>query len=319
MKRRLLLGAALAAPLAARAETFPSKPIRIVLPGPAGGMIDVAVRSLSEAVLKEFGQPLVIDPRPGGNGVVAGSLVSGAAPDGYTLLLTVSAHVALPFLMKVPFDVIADFTPVAMIGASSAVICVPPSLPVDNLAQLVDYARARPGKLNYLNPGNGTGGHLIPEQLKIKYGLDITSISYKGLPPGIQDLLGGRIELGVVSTSLIVHHVKAGTVKALAIVGPNRIADLPNVSTMIEQGLGEMEVRSALPLYGPKGLPGPIVERLNTALGVALADPEVRKRLANAYIDVTPMSSALLAQWLAGEHKRLGKLIQQLGIKADGS
>ncbi|MFI5000273.1 MAG: tripartite tricarboxylate transporter substrate-binding protein, partial [Reyranellales bacterium] len=122
LHRRLLLGAALAAPFSVRAETWPSKPIRVVLPGPAGGMIDVAVRSLSEAMLEELGQPLVIDPRPGGNGVVAGSLVSGAAPDGYTLLLTVSAHVAFPFLMKVPFDVMTDFTPVAMIGVSSAIV-----------------------------------------------------------------------------------------------------------------------------------------------------------------------------------------------------
>ncbi|MFI5001016.1 MAG: Bug family tripartite tricarboxylate transporter substrate binding protein, partial [Reyranellales bacterium] len=244
---------------------------------------------------------------------------SGAAPDGYTLLLTVSAHVAFPFLMKVPFDVMTDFTPVAMIGVSSAIVCVPPSLPVDNLAQLVEYARARPGKLNYLNPGNGTGGHLIPEQLKIKYGLDITSISYKGLPPGVQDLLGGRIELGVVSTSLVLHHVKAGTLKALAVVGPSRIPDLPNVPTMTEQGLGAMEVRSALPLYGPKDLPEPIVERLNKAVGAVLADTEVRTRLGNAYIDPTPMSPPELAQWLAGEHERLGKLIEQLGIKADGT
>ena len=136
------------------------------------GLIDVAARAVSEVMLGELGQPLIIDPRPGGNGVVAGQAVTGAAPDGYTLMLTVSAHVALPFLMKVPFDVVADFTPVAMLGVSSALVCVPPSLPVANLAELVDYARARPGKLNYLNPGNGTGAHLIPEQLKIRYGID---------------------------------------------------------------------------------------------------------------------------------------------------
>jgi tripartite-type tricarboxylate transporter receptor subunit TctC len=172
LSRRLLLGGALAAPFAApfttRADAWPAKPIRVVLPGPAGGLIDVAARAVSDVMLGELGQPLIIDPRPGGNGVVAGQAVTSAAPDGYTLMLTVSAHVALPFLMKVPFDVVADFTPVAMLGVSSALVCVPPSLPVANLAELVDYARARPGKLNYLNPGNGTGAHLIPEQLKIR-------------------------------------------------------------------------------------------------------------------------------------------------------
>jgi tripartite-type tricarboxylate transporter receptor subunit TctC len=322
LSRRLLLGGALAAPFAApfatRADAWPAKPIRVVLPGPAGGLIDVAARAVSEVMLGELGQPLIIDPRPGGNGVVAGQAVTGAAPDGYTLMLTVSAHVALPFLMKVPFDVVADFTPVAMLGVSSALFCVPPSLPVANLAELVDYARARPGKLNYLDPGNGTGAHLIPEQLKIRYGIDIASISYRGLPPGMQDLLGGRIELGVVSTSLIVDHAKSGAVKAIAVVGPSRVEGLPDVSTMEEQGLGDMEVRSALPLYGPKGLPAPIVQRLAGAVGKALNDSDVKRRLGKAYIDATPMSPAETGAAMAREHERLGKLIAQLGIKADG-
>lgn len=318
LSRRLLLGGALATPFSARANAWPAKPIRVVLPGPAGGLIDVAARAVSDVILRELGQPLTIDPRPGGNGVVAGQAVTSAAPDGYTLMLTVSAHVAFPFLMKVPFDVMADFTPVAMIGVSSGLICVAPSLPVSNLAELVAYARAQPGKLNYLNPGNGTGAHLIPEQLKIRYGIDMTSISYRGLPPGIQDLLGGRIELGVISTSLIVDHAKTGTVKAIAVVGPNRIPDLPDVPTMAEQGLGDMEIRTALPLYGPKGLPMPIVERLNGAVAKALNDDEVKRRLGRAYIDTMPMSPPDLAIYLAGEHARLGKLIQQLGIRADG-
>jgi tripartite-type tricarboxylate transporter receptor subunit TctC len=318
LSRRLVLGGALAVPFSARANTWPAKPIRVVLPGPAGGLIDVAVRSISDVMLRELGQPLVIDPRPGGNGVVAGQAVASAAPDGYTLLLTVSAHVAFPFLMKVPFDVMADFTPVAMIGVSSGLICVAPSLPVSNLAELVAYARSQPGKLNYLNPGNGTGAHLIPEQLKIRYGIDMTSISYRGLPPGIQDLLGGRIELGVISTSLIVDHAKTGSVKAIAVVGPNRIPDLPNVPTMAEQGLGDMEIRSALPLYGPKGLPAPLVQRLNGAVAKSLDDDEVKRRLGRIYIDTMPMSPPDLAAYLAEEHARLGKLIQQLGIRSDG-
>lgn len=220
--------------------------------------------------------------------------------------------------MKVPFDVMADFTPVAMIGVSSGLICVAPSLPVSNLAELVAYARSQPGKLNYLNPGNGTGAHLIPEQLKIRYGIDMTSISYRGLPPGIQDLLGGRIELGVISTSLIVDHAKTGSVKAIAVVGPNRIPDLPNVPTMAEQGLGDMEIRSALPLYGPKGLPAPLVQRLNGAVAKSLDDDEVKRRLGRIYIDTMPMSPPDLAAYLAEEHARLGKLIQQLGIRSDG-
>ncbi len=319
LSRRLLVAGGLSVPVAASAQSsWPTRPIRVVLPGPAGGVIDVAARAISEAMLADLGQPLVIDPRPGGNGVVAGSLVSGSPPDGHTLLMTVTGHVALPFLMKVPFDVMADFTPVAMVGVSSAIVCVHPSVPVKSLDDLVAHARSKPGKVNYLNPGNGTGGHLIPEQLKIAHGIEMTSISYRGLPPGILDLLGGRIELGVVSSSLILHHVKAGSVRAIAIVGRDRIADIPDIATMAQQGFGSMEVRSGLPIYGPKNLPATIVARLNLAVARALAEPEVQRRLATAHIDASPMTPGMLETELRREHQQLGKLIGDLGIKADG-
>lgn len=220
--------------------------------------------------------------------------------------------------MKVPFDVMTDFMPAATIGVSTAVICVPPSLPPDTLADLVKYAGAHPGRISDLNPGNGTGGHLIPEMLRVRHGVDVTSISCKGLPPSIQDLVAGRIELGIISTSLALPHAKAGRLKAIAIVGSQRIADLPEVATMAEQGFGDMEVRSSLPLYGPPGLPTAIVERLNRSVAKALVDPEAQRRLASVHIEPTPMSTPVLAAALHAEHDRLGKLISGLGIKADG-
>jgi tripartite-type tricarboxylate transporter receptor subunit TctC len=221
--------------------------------------------------------------------------------------------------MKVPFDVMADFQPVAMVGVSTALLCVPPDSPAGDVASFVAYAKANPGKLNYLNSANGTGAHLLPELLKIKYGLDITSISYKGLPPGVVDLLAGRLDLGMVSTTLVMHHVKAGRLKAIALVGPKRLADLPDVPTMIEQGVGDAEVRSSLPLYAPKGLPQPIVVRLNQAVSAALADPATAARLAAAYVEPLPMSPGETAAALLREHERLGRLIRQLGIRADGA
>ena len=317
--RRFVLGAALAAPFAAGAQSWPAKPIRVVLPGPGGGLIDVGGRAISEIVHRELGQPLVIDPRPGANGIVAAQRVLGAPADGYTLYLTVSGHVVLDLLMKAPFDVMGDFKPIAMVGVSSSLFCVPPSMPVASIAEFVTYAKANPGKLNYLNPGNGTGGHLMPEQLKVKYGIDITSISYKGLPPGIQDLLGGRLELGVISTSLAAHHVKAGRLKAIALAGLKRHDDLPDVPTLAEQGLAEIEVRSSLPLLGQKDLPDAIVVRMNKAVNAALADAESARRLQNAYIEPQPMSPGELGAWLTAERERLGGMIRRLGIKADGS
>jgi len=318
MRRRLLLGAALAAPFAARAEAWPTKPIRVILPGPAGGLIDVGSRAVSDAMTRELGQAWLIDPRPGANGIVAAQMMLGAAPDGYTLYQTVSGHVALNFLMKAPFDVMADFQPIAMIGVSTALICVPPDSPAKDIASFADYAKKNPGKLNYLNSGNGTGAHLVPELLKIKFGLDIASINYKGLPPGVQDLMASRLDLGMISSTLVMQHVKAGRLKALAVVGPNRLEELPDVATMAEQGVGDAEIRSSLPLYGQKALPRAIVDTVNKAMTSALADPETVKRLEGAYITPLPMTPEQLGEAMKKEHERLGKLIAQLGIKADG-
>jgi tripartite-type tricarboxylate transporter receptor subunit TctC len=177
LSRRLLLGAALAVAFPACAETWPARPIRVILPGPAGGLIDIAGRAIGDAMQKELGQTWLIDPRPGANGIVAGQMFLASPADGYTLYLTVSGHVALPFLMKAPFDVMADFKPIAMVGVSTALLCVPPASPANTIAEFVAYAKANPGKLNYLNSGNGTGAHLLPELLKIKYDIDVTSIS----------------------------------------------------------------------------------------------------------------------------------------------
>jgi len=318
MRRRVFLGAALATPFVARAETWPGKPIRVILPGPAGGLIDVGSRAVSDAMQHELGQPWLIDPRPGASGIVGAQMMLGAPADGYTLYQTVSGHVALSYLLKTPFDVIADFEPIAMIGVSTALVCVPPDSPANDIAGFVAHARKNPGKLNYLNSGNGTSTHLVPEQLKLKFGIDVTSISYKGLPPGVQDLLASRLDLAIVSTSLVMQHVKAGRLKALALVGPQRLEELPNVATMTEQGVGDTEVRSWLPLYGQRTLPRPIVERVNAAMAAALADPETRKRLGAAYITPAPMMPAEVGEAMRREHKRLGKLIAQLGIKADG-
>ena len=318
LTRRLVLGAAVAAPFSAFADSYPSKPVRVILPGPVGGLIDIGGRAVGEVMQRELGQPWLIDPRPGANGIMASQMFLASPSDGHTLYLTVSGHVVLNMLMKAPFDAMADFKPIAMLGVSSSVLCVPPASPATDVASFVAYARANPGKLNYLNPGNGTGGHLIPEQLKVKYDIDVTSISYKGLPPGVQDLLAGRLDLAVVSTSLIAHHVKAGRVKGIALVGLKRHDDLPSLATMEEQGEGALEVRSSLPLLGQKDLAEPIVGRLNKAVNTALADPETRKRLLTAYIEPQPMSPQELAAWLDHEHDRLGGMIQRLGIKADG-
>ena len=318
MRIGMAAGLAAVAP-AAVADTYPSKAIRFLVPYPVGGIVDIVARAVAEPMAVELGQPIVVDPKPGANSTLATAIIPQAPADGYTWVIATISHVVAPHLQTVSYDALRDFQGAALVAVATSVATVNPSLPINNLKELVAYARANPGKLNYLNPGNGTGGHLMPEQLKVKYGIDITSISYKGLPPGIQDLLGGRLELGVISTSLAAHHVKAGRLKAIALAGLKRHDDLPDVPTLAEQGLAEIEVRSSLPLLGQKDLPDAIVVRMNKAVNAALADAESARRLQNAYIEPQPMSPGELGAWLTAERERLGGMIRRLGIKADGS
>jgi len=316
--RRLAVGAMLAAPFAAQAESRLNRPIRVILPGTAGGLIDIAARAIGDAMQEALGQPWLIDPRPGANGVIAARAFLAAPADAQTLYLTVTNHVVLPFLTKVPFDVIADFEPIAMIGDSTSLICVPPRSPANTIDGFVALARANPGKLNYLNSGSGTVTHLLPEMLKIRFGINVASVSYKGLPAGLLDLLSGRLDLGVVSSGLALEHVKAGRLKALAIVAGHRLAALPHVSTLSEQNVGDLAFRTWLPLFGRKGMTAVEVDRVNRAVSVALSDPKSRRRLDAACIEPQQMASEEVGEVMRTEHKRLGGLIRRLGISLEG-
>jgi tripartite-type tricarboxylate transporter receptor subunit TctC len=317
IRRRTLLISALAVTRVSPAHAYPDRPVRVIVPGPPGGLVDLAARAIGDGMQRELGQPWLIDPRPGANGIIAARSFLDAPANGHTLYLTVLGHVLLPFLAKVPFDVVADFQPVAMIGASTFLLCVPSNSPAGTVAEFVAHAQARPGKLNYLNPGNGTAPHLLPEMLKIRYRLDITSVHYKGYPPGIADLVAGDIDLGLVSTGLALPLVRQGRLKVIAQVSRRRIDALEGVATLAEQGLGDMAIDSFLPLYGRTDMPAPAVERINRAVAAALGDTTTRTRLAAAHIEPLPMSAAEAGATMQREHERLGATIRQLGITAD--
>jgi tripartite-type tricarboxylate transporter receptor subunit TctC len=285
----------------------------------AGGLADLAARAVGDVMQRELGQPWLVDPRPGANGVIAAKSFLEAPEDGHTLYLTVLSHVLLPFVTKLPFDVMADFQPVAMVGASTFLLCVPASSPANTVAEFVAYARANAGELNYLNPGNGTAAHLLPEMLKIRFGIDITSVYYKGYPAGINDLLAGNLDLGLVSTGLALPHVRQERLKAIAQVSRRRSDVLQGVATLAEQGLGELNVDTFLPLYCRTSMPAAAVDRVNRAMAAALADTKVRERLAAAHIEPLSMRPAEVGATMQREHDRLGALIRQLGIRADGS
>jgi tripartite-type tricarboxylate transporter receptor subunit TctC len=249
--------------------------------------------------------------------MIAAQIAAAAAPDGNTLLLTVSEITAIQFLTPIAFDLARDLTPVATIGEGSALACVGADLQVHDLRSLIDYAVAHPQEVHYLNPGNGTRQHLIPEQINRAFGTRMISVPYRGLPPGVVDLIAGRIQLGIVSTALALPHISAGALRPIAFLGRQRLGELPDLPTIDEQGLGRMHVRSTLSLFGPRGLRAPTVARLNRAVAAAVDDPQSRDRLRHAYIEIELSQPDELGRRLASEQQELGSLVRTLNLRRE--
>jgi len=320
LTRRATLGAATALALTqgVRAQAYPSKPIRILVPFPAGGIVDIVTRALADPMQTDLGQTLVVEPKPGGNSTLATAMIPQLPADGYNSVMATISHVVVPHLQSVPYDALTDFQPVALATVATSVATVNPSLPVRTLKELVDYAKANPGKLNYLNPGNGTSLHLSTELLKNQYKVDITPVPYRGVPPGVPDLLEGRLQVGWLPGPLAIQHVQNGKLRALAVLADKRLATLPDVPTFAEAGFADAQVVSWYVIAVRAGTPAPIVERLHASVMKALADPATRDRLTKAGCEVPPPRSPaeVLAMWKA-DYARYGKLVKEAGIKGE--
>jgi tripartite-type tricarboxylate transporter receptor subunit TctC len=320
LTRRATLGAATAFALTqgARAQAWPNKPIRVLVPFPAGGIVDIVTRALADPMQADLGQTVVVEPKPGGNATLATAMIPQLPADGYNAVMATISHVVVPHLQAVPYDPLTDFQPVALATVATAVATVNPSLPVKTLKELVDYAKANPGKLNYLNPGNGSSLHLSTELLKNQYKIDITSVPYRGVPPGVPDLLEGRLEVGWLPAPLAIQHVQNGKLRALAVLGDKRLATLPDVPTFAEAGFADSQVVSWYVIAVRGGTPASIVERLHASVMKALADPATRDRLTKAGCEVPPPRSPaeVLAMWKA-DYARYGKLVKEAGIKGE--
>jgi len=277
--RRMLLASLLLAAGLAHAQDYPNKPIRMIVPYPPGGGTDVVARIVNEKLSQELGQAIVIDNKGGAGGSVGTEIASKAPPDGYTILLTLSSHTINPKLFpKLGYDVERDFIPISLAASIPQILVANPSVPATNMQELLAWMKANPGKVNYASVGVGSPAHIAGELLKLKSGVQMTHVPYKGGGPAMTDVIGGQVQLAIVSMPAALQFVKAGRVKALAVASAKRSASAPDVPTIAEGGL-DVVVESWYGVLVPAKTPAPIVAKLNAAMVKVLAMPDVKEKL----------------------------------------
>lgn len=316
--RRAALGAALAcAATAAMAETWPAKPIRMIVGFPAGGGADIVARVLGAELGKSLGQSVVVDNRGGANGVIGTQELAKAAPDGHTLMLTISSHVtnALPY-PTAPYDAMKDFAPVSLVATSPFVLVVNPTLPVNSVAELVALAKAQPGKINYGSPGNGSTQHLFHALMNLSAGIDMTHVAYKGGAPMANDLLAGHVQVGFTTPLFSQTLLQQGKLKALAVTSKKSIAQLPNVPP-IGDALRGYEADVWYGVIAPASTPRAVIDKLSAEIARVVRAPAVRQKLIAQAAEPVGSTPEEFAAVMEGELKKWSAVIRQTGIRAD--
>ena len=316
---RHALAALLVAASSAAFAAFPEKPIRVVIGFPAGGPLDQHARLLTERLQAVLGQPIVIDYKSGAGGTVGAQDVMKAAPDGYTLMLANTGVMVInPALYsKLPYATLKDFTPIARTAMQPLALLVNPKLPVTTLKEFVDYAKARPGQVNYGSAGNGGISHLVPEMFKNAAGLFMVHSPYRGSAPAFTDLIGGQVQFMAESIPQAAAYHKQGKVRALAVTSRARNPALPEVPTVIESGFKGFEVVGFYGFLAPAGLPADITAKLSDAFGQVLNTPEVRNRMVAQGADPAFLGSADFSKFLAAEMPRWADAVKASGAKLD--
>ena len=321
MAKHLLFSLAVLATLLASGvaytQSYPSKPVRYIVPYPPGGSPDMIGRVLSEQLSRKWGQQLVVDNRAGASGTVGAAVAAKAPADGYTLFQCniASNAIAASLYAKLQYDPRRDFAPVTRIGTAPNAIVVHPSLPVKTIAEFIVYAKANPGKLTYGTSGIGSSGHLATELLRTMTAINIVHVPYKGAAQVLADLLGGQIMVNVSNVPALVSPAQAGRVRALAVTGAKRSAQLPGVPTMVESGYPDFDVTSWYGVCAPAGTPSAILDKLHTDFSAVLALPEVNQRLTEMVVDVAPTSRAEFDAFIRFETNRWETVAKNAGIQ----
>jgi len=312
----LIVALALLGATQSLAQTFPTKPIRIVNPAAPGGNSDVFFRLLQPKMSEVLGQPVVMDYRPGAGGTVGGEVIARSAPDGYVTGIVAASFVINPAMIrKLPFDTVKDFTALGIIVDVPSGLVVHPSLPVRNVKQLIALAKTRPGQIFYSTSGRGTVGHLAAELLDSMAGIKLVHVPYKGAGPAVIDLIAGHVQMQFASIPLLVPHIKAGKLRLIAQTGAQRAQSAKDVPTMEESGLPGFVVRSLFGFIGPAGIPRPVVERLNTALVTAIRSPDNTKALIAAGAEPIGSSPDEHAASIRSEIEKWTKVAKDAGIE----
>jgi tripartite-type tricarboxylate transporter receptor subunit TctC len=319
MLRALILIWTVAASLAANAQSWPTKPIRLVVPFAPGGSSSIVARSVAAEMEKGLGQPIIIDNRPGGGGNVAMQEVARAEPDGYSLIIShIGTFAVNPFMFEsLPFDTNKDFTAVSLLAKVPNIFVVHADVPAKDMREFIALAKQQPGKLYYGSAGNGSAGHLAMEYLKLVAGVDIVHVPYKGTGPNLVDLVAGRTQATSAGSPPLMPHVKAGKLRVIAVGTPQRLASLPQVATVAEQGHPGFETTQWYGIHAPARTPPPIIERLADAAAKAARLPSVAERFKVDDAEAVGSTPEEYAKYVAAEQRRWGEVVRKANIKVN--
>jgi tripartite-type tricarboxylate transporter receptor subunit TctC len=314
--KKLFLLAAFAFAAGAQAQTWPSRPVRFIVPFPPGGATDVAARSVSDRLSQALGQQFLVENRAGAAGAIGTHEVARAAPDGYTILFAADPVVTLHLVVKnVPYEVLRDFVPVTQVTTQPIAVAVHTSLPVNSVQELVGYAKANPGKLSFAHSGTGSGQHMSGELLKKMAGIEMVHIPYKGGGPAVQDLVGGQVPMAVLGSTPLIPHHRAGRIKILAFTSKERFPTLPEIPTLHESGFPGFDTGQWLGVLVPRGTSAEVVERLYVETKKVLALEEVKARLLQAALLPVGSSPKEFEALIRADLERWSKLAAELGLK----
>jgi len=303
--------------MAGAQQPFPTKTVRLILPYAPGGSTSVSGRLLGQKLTEGWGQQVIVDNRPGGNTIIGSEVLVRSPPDGYTIMMVTSTHTINPSILKTPYDAVKDFAPVTTITRSPFGLVVHPSLPVKNLRELIAFAKARPGQIDYASSGTGTSNHLAVELLSMHAGIKMTHIPYKGGGPAMTDLLGGQVQLHMNVPPNLIPNIKAGRLRGLAVSGEARLPSLPEVPTFAEAGLPAFTLTNWQGILTPAATPKPIIDKLAADIAKALQTPDLRDKLASHGMTTWSMTPEQFAALIRRDIDTFAKVVKAAKVKAE--